>query len=388
MGIRINGSSGGYVEIGVPANPSNRNITLPDTDGEALVGTTNGAVELPSGNTLQRPTGAAGQIRFNTDTGKMEYWSSTSDTPQWLSVTQNPINVVSVEYLVVGAGGGGSGSNANAPSGNYYAGKDGSDSVFHTLTAGGGGGGARPNTNNTAGNGRASNGSGGGGAYNASPGTGVGTGGAGGTGYQPSPYSGAGGGGAGGNGANGTSSGPGNGGVGVTTTIITTAQATANSVGEVSGSSVYFSGGGGGSDWTHGSTAGSTGGLGGGSDVPGTVASPNTNQYQGTPNTGGGGGAEPNQNLGGAGGGGGGVLSGTLQVNTGSALIVTVGEGATPENNVGNGKGGSGVVILKYPATKTATFSSGVTSNTITDGSNKITFVTATSSVTENVTFS
>ena len=96
MGIRINGSSGGYVEIGVPASPSNRNITLPDADGEALVGTTNGAVVLPSGNTQQRPTGTTGQIRFNTDTGKMEYWSSTSDTPQWLSIQESPVNVIDV----------------------------------------------------------------------------------------------------------------------------------------------------------------------------------------------------------------------------------------------------------------------------------------------------
>ena len=364
--------------------------TLPaDTDGEALVGTTNGAVELPSGTTLQRPTGAVGQIRFNTDTGKMEYWSSTSDTPQWLPVNENPINVVNVEYLIVGAGGGGSGSNSNAPGGNYYAGVDGNDSVFHTLTAGGGGGAARPAASNTAGDGRAANGSGGGGAHNTTAGTGVGTGGAGGEGYQPSPYGGGGGGGAGGDGANGTSSGPGNGGVGITTTIITAAQATANSVGEVSGSSVYFAGGGGGSSWTPtGQSVGSTGGLGGGSDVPGTVASQNTNQYQATPNTGGGGGGEPNDNLGGGGGGGGGVLSGTLQIDSGTAVTVTVGEGAVPSNTQGNGKGGSGVVILKYPATKTATFSDDVTHNTITDGSNKITFVTATASVTETVTFS
>ena len=170
-------------------------------NGEGEFGGTQ-SVQIPSGNTATRPASAdAGEIRFNTDTGKMEYWSSTSDTPQWRSINENPLNVVDVDYLVVGAGGGGSGSNANAPSGNYYVGLDGTDSVFHTQTAGGGGGAGRPNAPGTAGNGRAANGSGGGGTYNGSPGTGNGTGGDGGTGYQPSPYAGGGGGGAGGNGA-------------------------------------------------------------------------------------------------------------------------------------------------------------------------------------------
>ena len=59
---------------------------------------------------------------------------------------------------------------------------------------------------------------------------------------------------------------------------------------------------------------------------------------------------------------------------------------ATTGVNVG--KGGSGVIILKYPATRTANFSTAVTATTITDGSNKISFVTETSDSTGTVTFS
>ena len=369
-------------------------------DGKVGIGTTTpeytldvtgtDAIAIPAGTTAQRPgsldANDTGLVRFNTTTGKIEYWSSTSDTPQWRLITESPINVVSVDYLVVGGGGGGSGYNATYAS--YYKGDNGSDSVFHTLTAGGGGGGGRPATAGSTGDGRATNGSGGGMTYNNSVGVGNGTGGDGGTGHNGQPYAGGGGGGANGNGANAVSTGPGNGGVGITTTIITAAQATANSVGEVSSGSVFFGGGGAGSDYTLATTAGATGGLGGGADAPGTIPSSNTNQYHGTPNTGGGGAGEPNASLGGGGGGGGGVLSGTLQINTGTTATITVGAGAAPVNNQGNGQGGSGVVILKYPADKTATFSSGVTSSTITDGSNKITFVTATSGVSETVTFS
>jgi hypothetical protein len=78
----------------------------------------------------------------------------------------------------------------------------------------------------------------------------------------------------------------GNGGVGLTTTIITTAQATSWSVGEVSGSDLYFAGGGGGYENDSGQTGG-TGGLGGGGN-----GAANANGTNGTANTGGGGGGK------------------------------------------------------------------------------------------------
>lgn len=392
MGIRINGSSGGYVEIGVPANPSNRNITLPDTDGEALVGTTNGAVVLPSGNTLQRPTGAAGQIRFNTDTGKMEYFSSTSDTPQWLSIQDSPINITAVEYLVVGGGGAGSGYDSAA----YWDGDDGDSSIFSTFTAGGGAGGVSVSapSGGVARNGLATNGSGGGGGYSTVGGTGDGTGGNGGNGYSNTSYgayNGGGGGGAGANGGNGSLNFGGDGGDGVISTIITTTQATAQSVGEVVGSDVWF--GGGGSGGVYAVYTGNTGagGKGGGSILGSPVSfySPN-NTCNGDPNTGGGGAGNANGAAGGGGGGGGGVLTGTLNISTGVATDIKVGDGGAAHQGSGSyniSGGGSGVVILKYPATKTATFSSGVTQTTITDGSNKISFVTGTQNAVKTVTF-
>ena len=126
---------------------------------------------------------------------------------------------------------------------------------------------------------------------------------------NPADYVGAGGGGAGGAGqdVNYSSNTGGNGGVGHISTIITTTMASANSIGEVDGSDVYFAGGGGGKG-----TSGGTGGVGGGAN----------SSSNGTAATGGGGG------------------------------------GATCANSGGGHTGGSGVLIIKYPDTKTCTLSS------------------------------
>ena len=95
-----------------------------------------------------------------------------------------------------------------------------------------------------------------------------------------------------------------------------------------------------------------------------------------------------NGSAGAGGGGAGGVLTGTLSCTSGTAYNVEIGAGGAANTNNSQGRGGSGVLILKYPSTKTATFNSVVTSTTITDGSDKITFVTATSDSTGTVTFS
>ncbi len=124
----------------------------------------------------------------------------------------------------------------------------------------------------------------------------------------------------------------GNGGVGTITTIITASEATTASVGEVSGSDVYFGAGGGAGN-------SGTGGLGGGGNGGAYQNGAGTNA---TANTGAGGG-------GGAGG------------STGGA----------------SGNGGSGVVILRYPNTNTITVGAGLTSSTVTQGSNKVTIFTA-----------
>jgi hypothetical protein len=108
----------------------------------------------------------------------------------------------------------------------------------------------------------------------------------------------------------------GTGGDGVITNILNSTNATSASVGEVSGSNVYYSGGGGGSTYT---TTLGTGGLGGGADGQKYIDAQTTNN--GTANTGGGGGAQ-------------------------------------------NSTGGSGVVILRYPTASVASFTVTGTLNT------------------------
>lgn len=167
--------------------------------------------------------------------------------------------------------------------------------------SGGGGGGFQGNGSNTTGGASTQ--------PNISPLTGYGQAGGSMVTTSPADYVGAGGGGAGGAGqdVNNSANEGGNGGVGHISTIITTTMASANSIGEVSGSDVYYSGGGGGK----GASAG-TGGLGGGGN----------SSSNGTAATGGGGG------------------------------------GATCANSGGGHTGGSGVLIIKYPDTKTCTLSS------------------------------
>ena len=189
--------------------------------------------------------------------------------------------------------------------------------------SGGGGGGATINGTNT--NGAASN------QTNSTPLTGHGNAGGNGTGYND--YIGAGGGGAGASGGVPSGSYPniqaGHGGVGLTSTIISTTNATNESVGEVSGSAVYFAGGGGGAAYTAAHIG--NGGLGGGAD--GNYSTNNGNS--GAVNTGGGG-------------------AGTQYGTQGTG-----------------GAGGSGVVILKMP---TASYSSNITGSpsVVTEGTNTI----------------
>ena len=249
-----------------------------------------------------------------------------------------------VQYTItVGAGG------AIANSGYNTAGNDGSNSSIaiaggatHTSNgggrggadtpatptanaggSGGGGGGATINGTNT--NGGASN------QGNSSPLTGHGNAGGNGTGYND--YIGAGGGGAGAAGGVPSGSYPniqaGDGGVGLTSTIISTTNASSQSVGEVSGGSVYFAGGGGGAAYSASDCG--DGGLGGGAD--GVTGSNPGNA--GTANTGGGG-------------------SGTQYGSQGSG-----------------GPGGSGVIILKMP---TADYSGTITGSpgVVTEGTNTI----------------
>ena len=194
---------------------------------------------------------------------------------------------------------------------------NGSDITLVTATGGGKGGLRGTASNNAGGDG----GSGGGGGSIGSGGNVAGSGNtpstspsqgfAGGVGADGGSYRGGGGGGAGA--AGGSSASGGSGGVGLDmSAVINNTNAATASVGEVSGSAVYFAGGGGaGANSSPGS-----GGLGGGGN--GGTSSP---AGQGTEGTGG--------------GGGGGSYPAALNA----------------------AKGGRGVVILRYDATRTATTS-------------------------------
>jgi hypothetical protein len=103
--------------------------------------------------------------------------------------------------------------------------------------------------------------------------------------------------------------GDGDGGAGQVSTVISSTLATSQSVGEVSGSSVYFGGGGGGGGRDAGTFGMASGGIGGGGSASnGGVTNNGGNGWAGDPNSGGGGGStdyEANpQHYGGAGGSG------------------------------------------------------------------------------------
>lgn len=231
--------------------------------------------------------------------------------------------------VVVGTGGAGGISPTGA---SVAAGNAGSNSSFAGLTAiGGGGSGLYTGTGG-------SGGSGGGGQTG-----GAGTAGQGNNGGSAVPAgsgaSASGGGGAGAVGgvfSGGTfpttgTSGPG--GVGVVSDLITTTQATTNSVGQVFSSQVWFAGGGGGSGDFRGSNggAGGTGGGGAGSKVAGGVGG------AGSPASGGGGG--------------------------GSSF------NSTPQGNGGNG--GTGVVIISVPTSEYSGTTTG-SPTVVTNGANTV----------------
>jgi hypothetical protein len=83
--------------------------------------------------------------------------------------------------------------------------------------------------------------------------------------------------------------------------------------------------------------------------------------------------------VGGAGGTGGGGAAGTGNNNGAAGTVNTGGGGGGSGFNAANlgGNGGSGVLILRYPNTLTILIGAGLTGSTITDGSSKVTTITA-----------
>jgi hypothetical protein len=300
--------------------------------------TSTGYFDVPSGTTAQRPASPNnGYIRYNTDTGYGEIYNGTA--AQWLNFGTSPN--ASVEYLIVAGGGGGGlggggaggvlynatlsanigtaytvtiGAGGVAAAGEATISYAGNNSVFATLTAIGGGAGGH-----LAGGWTGTGGSGGGrprdGGTSALTNNTTG---------QGSP-----GGAAGGNSCGGAGGGGGAGMKGYDSISDCGALRTGNIsrggdgvASSINGTSTYYAGGGGGAfESTNGTNA--TGGLGGGGTGSLAVHA-NTGVTSATANTGGGGGGA---------------------------------QGAA-------GTGGSGIIILKYPATFTASFSAGVTTST------------------------
>mgnify|MGYP005986517627 CR=1 FL=1 len=248
---------------------------------------------------------------------------------------------INTDYTVSVGPGGGVNSEAN--------GSNGTNSTFSNITAVGGGGGGAPYTPDSDGSNSTGGSGGGGGGYTGDAGEG-GTSGTygydGGNGDGLGYQCGGGGGGAGAVGNNGgNGSNDGDGGIGVVVNILNSANAATESVGEVSGSDVYYAGGGGGGNYGGGNVT--IGGLGGGS-AGGSYISTYTDTSNASPNTGGGGGGSS----------------------------ASSGEGSA---GVG-GSGGSGVVILRYPNTYTISETTSPTVlsfNTYTEGSDKVTVFTS-----------
>jgi hypothetical protein len=240
-------------------------------------------------------------------------------------------------YTVTVGGGGAYSSVSNINPTNW----SGSASSFSTISTVGGGGGADDIFWNNNSIGGATGGSGGGGAVPASGSVTAGSGTtnqgyAGGVGSRL--HAGGGGGAAGigeAGGVDGTNYG-GDGGNGLAVNILSTTNATAASVGQVSGGDTFFAGGGGGLGWA----AAGSGGIGGGGN--GTYLS-NTNGTAGAANSGGGGGG---------------------------------GQGS----NYPGGSGGAGVVILRYPSGYNITVGAGITQasgSPFTEGTDKVSVFTA-----------
>jgi hypothetical protein len=255
------------------------------------------------------------------------------------------VSTLSSYTVTVGSGG----ASGSTPS-------NGNDSTFGTVTSTGGGRGQ------TRGGAAAGTGGSGGGGSNGGAAAGTSNQGyAGGNGGNGSLTSNNAAGGGGGASAAGTASviGPanyqsgqsqsGDGGDGLSVTILSSSNATTASVGEVSGSNVYYAGGGGGGDWGGSSATDGDGGLGGGQSYGATTG----NESYGTAGT---------ANTGGGGSGSG------------------AGAGANATNS-----GGSGVVILRYSNIYNITVGNGLTHQTFVESSDKVTVFTA---GTGNISFS
>ena len=313
---------------------------------------TTGATVLAKGTVANRPEtptfsldylvvagGGGGTYSTSSGGGAGGLRTSYGSTSGGGAGAEPSLNVASGASFTVTVGAGGpkiNASNISSPS-------RGGNSVFGTITSLGGGIGA--NGNDSDGIPWKQGGSGTGGTYSSNPG-GQGTAGQGfrGGSINGAPnYKAGGSGGAGGVGLDATGSdfsgASGNGGPGLAVNILNATNAATASVGEVSGSDVYYAGGGGGGSDSFRNRPAGSGGLGGGGN--GGYYSNGTN---GTANTG-------------AGGGG----------------------GANRPSTMEGGDGGSGVIILRYPNSVSATVNGATqaSGSPFTEGNDKITVLTS-----------
>ena len=357
-----------------------------------------GGLTWVKGTTAQRTTTTIGDLREDTDTKRTQVYTDQTGTAEWRNLKESAVdNSFTVDYLVVAgggagggfyrAGGGGAGGLRTSygtsgggqaaentlnllPATNYTVtvgpggtgannaeGTNGSNSVFSgnftgsPLTSiGGGRGGIYTSSTGTSGS---TGGSGGGGGGDATGGAGgaavtspVVQGYAGGTGASSNIQCGGGGGGASAVGqGGGTGATDGDGGDGIQSTILNYANAGTAGIGEqISGTQVWYAGGGAAGSYASGNDA--TPGKGGGGEGTNPTTYP-SNGGNGAPSSGGGGGGA---------------------------------SGEVPPNSGVGGNGGGGVVLLRYPSSKTLTVGAGLIQSSgspFTEGTHKISVFTS-----------
>lgn len=338
------GSLGSFNQTGSPITPIQLSSSN-DPESEIIYTVTSGSI--PTGLTLSPSGEISGTLTGYSANQDVLFTIRATDAEGEFEERDFNISIggfpYAIDYLVV-AGGGGGGEDGNYANGGGGGGAGGfisssitgvapNSSTVYTISVGAGGvgtfnHGAGTNGLNSSISGIATaTGGGGGGGFNDQNGRNGGSGGGGshsgsaGTGISGQGNNGASGGNTNGGGGAGAAATNANGGIGATTSLITAAFATANSVGEVSGVDVYFSGGGGGKS--------ASGGIGGGAD--GCSSNPgctSNSAISGLPSTGGGGGVSIRYGTNGGAGGSGIVIlrmpTGGYSGNTTGAPIIEV----------------------------------------------------------------
>ena len=378
-----------------------RNTTINDT----------GFIQLPSGNTSQRPANSSGQFRFNSETNKIENYNS--DLNDWVgtpipgivavggdsvydldiegtiyrvhvftSTGNSTFNVSKggeVEYLIV-AGGGGGGSKSLGTSGGTAAGAGGGAGGMitgtttvtpqsYTITVGAGGTGGGPTANGGTGGVNGTNGGNSvalgitatGGGYGR--GNGNGQGGSGGSGGGSNGTGTTGGTGISGQGNDGggaghTTSGypyprAGGGGAGAKGGDANSSTGDGGKGGDglvsfITGTSAWYAGGGGGAAYVG---VGGQPGLGGGTKG-GNPGEQNINNPDATPNTGGGGGGQ-----------GGGSVNNNGRASYGGSGIVVIRYPLNQENPITVGSRATNGLLIDYDFASPVGYSSGTEIN-------------------------